>query len=235
VTLFGVEIIPRRRVQLARFDRPFARELFLRHALVEGDWDASHLDKRLTAFERRNLELRRRLEKVEERERRRDILLGDEAVYRFYDARIPRDVFDARSFETWWRDASSRTPRLLDMTESDLVDDASQSDEREFPARWRQGDQVLSLAYRFEPGAADDGVTAVVPLALLAQLRPEGFDWQVPGMRDELITELLRSLPKVIRRNVVPAADWAAKFAEELEGQGPESHEGLPPAALRDA
>jgi len=235
VTLFGLEIIPKRRVQLARFDRPFARELFVRHALVEGEWDSSHLDKRLTAFERRNLELRRRLEKVEERERRRDILVGDEAVYRFYDARIPRDVFDARSFEAWWRDASVRTPRLLDMTEADLVDEASRGDERDFPARWTQGDQVLSLAYRFEPGAADDGVTAVVPLALLAQLRPDGFDWQVPGMRDELITALLRSLPKAIRRRVVPAADWAATFAGDLVGQGPEAHDGLPPTALRDA
>lgn len=235
VTLFGVEIIPRRRVQLARFDRPFARELFVRHALVEGEWDASAIDKRLTAFERRNLELRRRLEKIEERERRRDILVGDEAVYRFYDARIPRDVFDVRSFEAWWRDASARTPKLLDMTEADLVDEASRGDERDFPARWQQGDQVLSLAYRFEPGAPDDGVTAVVPLALLAQLRADGFDWQVPGMRDELITALLRSLPKAIRRHVVPAADWAATFSGELAGQGPESHAGLPPTGLREA
>ncbi|GAA1940482.1 ATP-dependent RNA helicase HrpA [Microbacterium aoyamense] len=235
ITLFGVDIVPRRRVQLARFDRPFARELFVRHALVEGEWDVSHLDKRVTAFERRNLELRRRLEKVEERERRRDILVGDEAVYRFYDARIPRDVFDLRSFETWWKDAAAKTPRLLDMTEADLVDEASRGDERDFPARWTQGDQVLSLAYRFEPGAADDGVTAVVPVALLAQLRPDGFDWQVPGMRDELITALLRSLPKAIRRHVVPAADWAAKLAEDLVGQGPESHDGLPPSSLLDA
>ncbi|MDT0180138.1 ATP-dependent RNA helicase HrpA [Microbacterium sp. ARD31] len=235
VTLFGVEIVPKRRVQLARFDRPLARELFLRHALVEGDWETSHLDKRLTAFERRNLELRRRLEKVEERERRRDILVGDEAVYAFYEARIPRDVYDARSFEAWWKDASTRTPKLLDMTEADLVDDASRGDERDFPARWRQGDQVLSLAYRFEPGAEDDGVTVVVPLALLAQLRPDGFDWQVPGMRHDLIAGLLRSLPKSIRRSVVPAADWAAKFADELRDAGPESHEGMPPATLRDA
>ncbi|MFE5407888.1 ATP-dependent RNA helicase HrpA [Microbacterium sp. NPDC056569] len=235
VTLFGLEIVPKRRVQLARFDRPFARELFVRHALVEGEWDSSHLDKKLTAFERRNLELRRRLEKIEERERRRDILVGDEAVFRFYDARIPRDVFDARSFEAWWKDASARTPRLLDMTEADLVDEASRGDERDFPARWTQGDQVLSLAYRFEPGAADDGVTAVVPLALLAQLRPDGFDWQVPGMRDELITALLRSLPKAIRRHVVPAADWAATFAADLAGQGPEAHDGLPPTPLREA
>jgi ATP-dependent helicase HrpA len=235
VTLFGVEIVPRRRVQLARFDRPFARELLLRHGFVEGEWDLGHLDKRLSAFERRNLDLRRRLEKIEERERRRDILVGDEAVYRFYDARIPRDVFDVRSFESWWKDVQARTPRLLDMSEADLVDGQSRADERDFPARWRQGDQVLALAYRFEPGAADDGVTAVVPLALLAQLRPDGFDWQVPGMRDELITALLRSLPKSIRRHVVPAADWAARLAEELAGAGPEHHDGMPPTPLLDA
>ncbi|MCR2809633.1 MULTISPECIES: ATP-dependent RNA helicase HrpA [unclassified Microbacterium] len=235
VTLFGVEIIPRRRAQLARFDRPLARELFVRHALVEGEWDPSGLDKRLTAFERRNLELRRRLEKIEERERRRDILVGDEAVFAFYDARLPRDVFDVRSFEAWWRDAAARTPHLLDMTEADLLDDAARADERDFPARWRQQDQVLSLSYRFEPGSEDDGVTAVIPLALLAQVRPDGFDWQVPGLRDELITALLRSLPKSIRRHVVPAADWAARFAEELQGQGPEAHAGLPATSLRAA
>ncbi|KHK98527.1 ATP-dependent helicase [Microbacterium mangrovi] len=235
VTLFGVEIIPRRRVQLARIDRPLARELFLRHALVDGEWEPAHLDKRLTAFWRRNLELRRTLEKIEERERRRDILVGDEAVYAFYDARIPSDVFDVRSFETWWKDASSRTPRLLDMAESDLRDEVARTDERDFPTRWRQGDQVLSLAYRFEPGAPDDGVTAVVPLALLAQVRPDGFDWQVPGMRDELIAALIRALPKAIRRHVVPAADWAAKFAEELAADGPEMHDGAPPKTLREA
>ncbi len=235
VTLYGVDIIPRRRAQLARFDRPMARELFVRHALVDGDWDPSGLDKRLTAFERRNIELRRRLEKIEERERRRDILVGDEAVFSFYDTRIPRDVFDVRSFEKWWRDAAATTPRLLDMTEEDLLGDAARAEAHDFPTRWNQGDQVLSLSYRFEPGAEDDGVTAVVPLALLAQVRPDGFDWQVPGMRDELITALLRALPKSIRRHVVPAADWAARFAEELVDQGPENHHGLAPATLRAA
>ncbi|KAJ1683142.1 hypothetical protein LUZ63_021639 [Rhynchospora breviuscula] len=210
VTLFGVEIIPRRRVQLARFDQALARELFLRHAL------------------------RRRLEKIEERERRRDILVGDESVFAFYDARIPSDVFDARSFEAWWKDASARTPRLLDLTEADLLDEGARRDERDFPARWRQGDQVLSLAYRFEPGAPDDGVSVVVPLALLAQLRPDGFDWQVPGLRDELVTSLLRALPKAIRRSVVPAADWAATFAADLAGRGPEAHDGLPERRLVD-
>ncbi len=235
VTLFGVPIIPRRTVQLARIDRPMARELFLRHALVDGEWDTTALGTGLTAFDRRNRELRRRLEKLEERERRRDILAGDEAVYAFYDARVPRDVFDVRSFQSWWREAQARTPRLLEMTEADLVDEASRADERDFPTRWRQGDQQLTLAYRFEPGAPDDGVTAVVPLALLPQLRPDGFDWQVPGLRDELIAALIKALPKAIRRHVVPASDWASRFADELAGQGPEHHEGLPAATLRQA
>lgn len=235
VTLFGVEIIPRRSVQLARIDRPLARELFVRHALVDQDWDPSALDQRLTAFARANRELRRRLEKVEERERRRDILVGDEAVFAFYDARVPHDVFDVRSFEKWWREASNRTPKLLTMRESDLIDDDRRADARDFPTRWQQGDQTLTLAYRFEPGSPDDGVTVVVPVALLASIRPEGFDWQVPGMRDELIAGLLRALPKAVRRHVVPAADWASRFAEELSDQGPEHHDGVPPEPLVDA
>ncbi len=235
VTLFGVEIVPRRRIPLARIDPVLARELFLRHALVDGDWDPLRLDKRLSAFTRRNADLRRRLERVEERERRRDILSGDEAVLAFYDDRVPREVTDVRSFERWWRDASARTPALLDLTEAQLLAGAGRAGEGDFPGRWQQGDQQLSLAYRFEPGAPDDGVTVVVPLALLARLSPDGFDWQVPGLRDELIAALLRALPKPIRRHVVPAADWAGKLSAELRGQGPESHEGLPAVGLRDA
>ena len=235
VTLFGVEIIPRRRVQFARIDRPASRELFLRHALVEGEWDPTRIDKRVSAFWRSNAELRKRLEKLEERERRRDILAGDEAVFRFYDERIPSDVFDVRSFEKWWREQLATTPKLLVMREADLLDDDSRADQNEFPTRWTQGDQVLGLAYRFEPGAADDGVSVVIPLPLLAQIEDRGFDWQVPGLRAELVTGLLRALPKAIRRHVVPAADWADKFGAELTGEGPESHGGLPARTLKEA
>ncbi|PRA79103.1 ATP-dependent RNA helicase HrpA [Microbacterium sp. MYb66] len=235
VTLFGLEIIPRRRVQFARIDRAASRELFVRHALVEGEWDPTRIDKRVSAFWRSNAELRKRLKKLEERERRRDILAGDEAVFRFYDERIPADVFDVRSFESWWREAMATTPKLLVMRESDLIDDEERADQREFPTRWTQGDQVLGLAYRFEPGADDDGVSVVVPLPLLAQLEDRGFDWQVPGLRAELVTGLLRALPKAIRRHVVPAADWAEKFGAELAEQGPESHGGLPPRTLKEA
>lgn len=235
VTLFGVEIIPRRRIQFARVDRAASRELFLRHALVEGDWDPSRLSKSVTGFWRSNAELRRRLEKREERERRRDILAGDEVVFRFYDARIPAEVFDVRSFEKWWREAMTQAPELLLMHEDDLIESAELAAGEEFPTRWTQADQQLSLAYRFEPGASDDGVSVVVPLALLAQLEDRGFDWQVPGMRAELTTALLRALPKAIRRSVVPAADWAEKLGAELAGLGPEHTAGLPAQSLRGA
>src|SRR5690606_32357501 len=115
------------------------------------------------------------------------------------------------------------------------LEDDGRADQSEFPTRWTQGDEVLGLAYRFEPGAEDDGVSVVLPLALLQQVRDTGFDWQVPGLRDELITALLRALPKAIRRHVVPAADWAAKFSEQIADGGPENHSGMPERSLKEA
>ena len=235
VTLFGVELIPRRRVQLARSDRPLAREMFLRHALVEGQWDPTRLGHKLAAFDRANTELRQRLEQREERERRRDILVGDQAVYDFYHARIPAEVYDVRSFQTWWRQQLQRNPSTLEMTEADLTEQPHRSEEDDFPGSWQHGDQRLTLAYRFDPGAPDDGVTAIVPLALLAQLQPVGFDWQVPGLRHDLITALIRALPKPIRRHVVPAAQWAQKLEAELAGSGPEHSAGMPDRGLLES
>ncbi|WP_308799145.1 ATP-dependent RNA helicase HrpA [Agromyces silvae] len=221
VTLFGVPIVPKRRIQLARIDAALARELFVRHALVEEDWDVSRLDRRVFGFVRRNRDLRRELGELEERTRRRDILVGDEAVFAFYDARVPAEVADVRGFERWWRDAHRGDPGLLTMSASDLVEESTERPEAGFPDRWRQGDQTLRLRYRFEPGADDDGVTVVVPLVLLPRLDAAGFDWQVPGLRDELITAMLRTLPKVLRRQVVPVAEWATKISAELPA-GPE-------------
>lgn len=223
VTLFGVPIIAKRRIQLARVDAALARELFIRHALVEEDWDTSRLDRRVFAFVRANRALRRELGEVEERTRRRDILAGDEAVVAFYEARVPADVSDTRAFERWWRGERRKRPDLLTMTRADLLGDEAEADRGGgFPDRWKQADQTYSLAYRFEPGSDDDGVTVVVPLVLLPRVRVDGFDWQVPGLRDELITALLRTLPKVLRRQVVPAAEWAARISAELPG-GPEA------------
>lgn len=223
VTLYGVPIIARRRIQFSRVDPAYARDLFIRHALVEGEWDIDRLDRRLTAFNTANRKLRAELAELEERTRRRDILFDDEAVFEFYHRRIPADVSSTRNFETWWRKARVETPDLLTMTAEALMpEDAPEVDEKLFPPVWRQDDQRFALSYRFEPGAENDGVTVQVPLPLLARLSPAGFDWQVPGLRADLVTALIKSLPKNIRRNVVPAADWATRLLAELP-TGPEA------------
>jgi len=217
VTLYGVPIVPRRRVQFSRVDPAYARELFIRHALVDGEWDLDRVDQRVTAFDRANTALRKELAELEERTRRRDILFDDEAVFEFYHRRIPAEVHSTRTFETWWRVARAQTPDLLTMTAEALVpEDAPEIDEALFPPSWQQRDQRFALSYRFEPGEEDDGVAVQVPLALLARVSPTGFDWQVPGLRADLVTSLIKSLPKAIRRNVVPAADWAVRLLAEL-------------------
>ncbi|MGY3261837.1 ATP-dependent RNA helicase HrpA [Frigoribacterium sp. 2355] len=216
VTLYGVPIVERRRIQFSRIDPAYARELFIRHALVEGDWEGHQ------AFEQKNRQLIRELTEVEERTRRRDILVDGDAAFEFFQRRIPADVASMRDFEGWWRKAKVDTPDLLTMTAADLLgDDEPDVDEQGFPSTWQQGDQTLTLRYKFEPGADDDGVTVIVPLPLLPRLRPVGFDWQVPGLRDELVTSLIKSLPKQIRKNVVPAADWASKITDELPDAPP--------------
>ncbi|UOQ55867.1 ATP-dependent RNA helicase HrpA [Leucobacter allii] len=211
VTLYGVAIVDGRRVQLSRFDPEHARELFIRHALVEGDWDSPQ------AFDRANRQLRRELEQLEERTRRRDIVGDDEAVFEFYDARIPADVVSTRSFEGWWKRKRETDPQFLHLRREDLLEEeAEEVDESEFPKQWRHGDQTLRLRYRFDPTAEDDGVTVNVPLPLLPRLDGSAFEKLVPGLRHELVTALIKTLPKAIRKHVVPAADWARTLLEAV-------------------
>lgn len=202
VTLYGLPLVARRRVGYARVEPQVARELFIRHALVEGDWQTRH------HFLRDNARLRAELEDLEERARRRDLLVGDDDVYALYDARIPADVVSARHFDAWWKKQRHQTPDLLTFSRDDLLraDDTADVDR---PDVWRTGDVALPLTYRFEPGAADDGVTVHVPIDVLASLGGDEFAWQVPALREELVTALIRSLPKELRRNFVPAPDTA--------------------------
>ncbi|RGE23769.1 ATP-dependent RNA helicase HrpA [Leucobacter sp. wl10] len=218
VTLYGVPIVDRRRVQLSRFDREEARELFIRHALVDGEWEVPGGGATF-AFDRANRQLRRELEQLEERARRRDIVGDDDAVFEFYDARIPEHVASVRDFEGWWKEEQRKRPKLLTMRREDLLEDeAEEVDESEFPRQWTHGDQTLRLGYRFDPAADDDGVTVNVPLPLLPRLEGSDFEKLVPGLRQELVTALIKTLPKAIRKHVVPAADWARTL---LEAVGP--------------
>ena len=201
-TLYGLPLAARRRVGYAHVEPMVARELFLSHALVDGDWETRH------RFFGDNARLRLELEELEERARRRDLLVGDDEVYQFYDARIPADVVSARHFDAWWRKQRHTTPDLLTLTREDLLRTADTAD-ADRPDVWQAGDVTLPLTYRFEPGATDDGVTVHVPIDVLARLGGDEFAWQVPALREELITGLIRSLPKELRRNFVPAPDTA--------------------------
>ena len=215
VTLFGVPIVERRRVQFARFDAEHARELFIRHALVEGDWDSPE------KFERQNRQLIREIERLEERQRRRDLLVDEDVIFDFFDTRIPSDVVSQGTFEGWWRREREQRPKLLTLTREDLVagDEVSRED---YPTRWQQGEQRLRLSYRFSPGDEQDGLTVHVPIAVLPRLSPAGFDWLVPGMREDLLTAMIKALPKQIRRHIVPAGDWARAMLDDL----PEAPDG---------
>jgi ATP-dependent helicase HrpA len=211
VTLYGIPIMTGRPVNYGPIDPPAARELFLRHALVEGDWDTSH------AFFARNRRLLAEVEDLEHRARRRDILVDDHALFDFYDRRIPDEVVSARHFDAWWRRAGQDRPDLLDFERSMLITDAADAPEApEAPDTWHQGQHRLRLTYQFEPGSDADGVTVHIPLPVLNQVEPDGFDWQVPGLRQELVTELIRSLPKAVRRSFIPAPNWAASVLERI-------------------
>jgi ATP-dependent helicase HrpA len=200
VTLYGLPLVPRRRVDYGQVDPVVARDLFIRHALVEGDWQTRH------HFFRDNAVLRSELEEIEERARRRDLLVGDEEIFAFYDQRISEDAVSARHFDAWWKKQRHQTPELLTFTREDLLRAETSEDQ---PDTWQTGDLELPLSYRYEPGAADDGVTVHVPVEVLARLGGDGFAWQVPALREELVTALIKSLPKDLRRNFVPAPDTA--------------------------
>jgi len=212
VTLYGVPIVARRKVHYGRIDPELGRELFIRHALVDGDWDTRH------QFFHANRKLVEEVEELEERTRRRDLLVDDETLFAFYDERIGPDVVSGRHFDSWWKKARQRDPDLLDFERSLVVrEDADAVRERDYPLTWRTGGFTLDLTYAFEPGAYADGVTVHVPLLVLNQIGDEGFEWSVPGFREELVTALIKSLPKPIRRSIVPAPDHARLVLPRLD------------------
>jgi ATP-dependent helicase HrpA len=231
VTLYGVPLVPARKVGYAKVDPALCRELFIRHALVEGDWRTQH------AFFRANRELLEDVEELEHRYRRRDILVDDETLFAFYDARLPADVVSGRHFDAWWKKVRRDDPELLTFTPELLIGDAADEvHRRDYPDSWRQSELELPLTYQFEPGAAADGVTVHVPVAVLNRVTPAGFDWQIPGLRDELATALLRALPKAVRRQLVPAPDHARAALARLEPSASSSADGggLPPVRFCD-
>ncbi len=212
VTLYGVPLVVGRTVGLGRIDPELARDLFIRHALVEGDWASPH------AFLAANAALVERIGELEARTRRRDLVVDDNTLVAFYDRRIPASVVSGRHFDSWWKKARREDPDLLTFTEELLLRDSTDAIVGgDYPATWRQGENVLPVTYQFEPGSPLDGATVHIPVDRLNQVTGTGFDWQVPGFREELVTALIRSLPKGVRRSLVPAPDHARAVLPDLD------------------
>ena len=209
-TLYGVPIVADRTVPYHRVDSAAARDMFIRNALIAGDWNTHH------AFFKANAQALDDAAAYEEKARRRGLIVDEDTLFDFYDQRIPAKVTTGRHFDSWWKKERRRTPDLLNFDPAKLIDDSHDVTEESFPDHWRKGTIDYELTYKFEPGDPLDGVTVMVPIPMLAGLDTEGFDWLVPGLRLELVTELIRSLPKALRRTVVPAPEFAERAIDRL-------------------
>ncbi len=213
VMLYGLVIITERKVNYSRIDPVVSRELFIRHALVEGDWHHHY------AFFRENRKLLAEVEDLEHKARRRDILVDDDILFNFYDQRIPAHVISSRHFDRWWKKALITQPELLNFEKAMLFRSGNTHISKlDYPNSWQQGNFKFKLSYQFEPGANADGVTVHIPIAILNQIAEQGFDWQIPGLRNELVIALIKSLPKSLRRHFVPAPNYAQAFLERIAG-----------------
>lgn len=212
--LYGVTIVRDRLVPYHRVDAEGARNMFIRHALLEGDWNRHH------HFIDHNEALLAEAAEVEEKVRRRGLVVDEDTLFEFYDSRLPQSVTTARHFDSWWKKKRAENKHYLDFDPAALLDDEGvDSSAAAFPEVWRQGSIDYALRYKFEPGDPFDGVTVDVPVPLLANLRPDGFDWLVPGLRSELASEYIRTLPKALRKTVVPAPDFAERALDAIRAQ----------------
>jgi len=212
VSLYGLTIIPKRRVHYGPIDPKESREIFIREALANMEFDT-----RAPFFEA-NRHLIAQIEELEHKARRQDVLVDEHTLFAFYDNIIPQGIFNGASFETWRKDAEEKVPRLLYLTKDALMrHGAAGVTEAQFPETFVMDGVTLPLKYRFEPGHPLDGVTATIPLALLNQLNPTQAEWLVPGMVREKITGLIKALPKALRRVCVPVPDFVTGFLEQAQ------------------
>ncbi|AIY65374.1 ATP-dependent RNA helicase HrpA [Pseudoalteromonas piratica] len=211
-TLYGLTIVSRKSVQFNKIDAKLSREIFIRSALVEQQLGQSE------SFLNFNQKLIDEVQDLEHKARRRDILVDEETLMDFYHQRLPEGVTSRVEFNTWWKKQKKAEPKFLHMDKAALMQhDAAHISKENYPDVWQQNNLFLPLEYHFEPGQALDGVVVQIPLALLNQVENTGFDWHIPAFRHELITALIKSLPKTTRRNFVPAPNYADAVMASLE------------------
>ena len=220
VSLYGLPIVPRRRVHFGPIDPVMSHEIFIRDALVQGEWFCP------APFFKHNLDLIENIELLEQKSRRRDVLVDDETLFEFYKTRIPAHIVNGAGFEKWRKKAEQDNPKLLFLTRDDLMQhQAEHVTEDSFPDQILVNRVPLPLEYHFEPGKSHDGITQTIPLSLLNQTNPERYEWLVPGLLRDKVMFLLKSLPKSQRRHFIPVP----KYADDcLKNMSPESGALLP-------
>jgi ATP-dependent helicase HrpA len=212
LSLYGLVVRDRKPVHYGPIDPVLAREIFIRGALVEGRY------KTRADFFKHNHQLVSDIEKMEEKARRRNILVNEQQLYDFYHERLPTEITTARHFEKWLKDSEKATPKLLFINREDLMQQgASDVEQAQFPNQLSCGDLSFSLSYRFEPGHKADGVTVIVPVGLLNRIPEYRFEWLVPGMLRDKCIALIKTLPKQLRKQLVPVPDYADKFLAAVE------------------
>lgn len=210
-TLYGLVINPRKKINYGPIDPEFSRELFIRGALVNREY-SGHAD-----FFKHNELLFNEIEKLEHQSRRQDVLVDDEVVYQFYDERIPTGIYSGKTFDTWRKEAEKENPELLYLSRDYLMQhSAGDITEEQYPKQLLVNNTPLPLSYHFEPGSIDDGVTLTVPLALLNTLNPVQFEWLIPALLRDKITQLIKTLPKTLRKNFVPVPQFADACLDAL-------------------
>lgn len=212
VTLLGLILVPRRRVQYGPVAPSHARQLFIREGLVN-----AQLTRKLP-FIQHNVSLIESVQALEEKSRRRDILVDEDILFDAYDRVIPEGIYNEKLLAGWWHKASKNDPKLLFFERDDLIaGDTEHITEDDYPEFWRQDNLRLPLTYHFEPNAVDDGVSVNIQLSILNQVNASGFDWHIPALREERIAQLIKSLPKTLRRNFVPAPNFAGAIMADVE------------------
>ena len=212
VSLYGLVIVAKRKVQFNNIEPATCREIFIREALVNGD---SFIKE---AFFTDNKKLIASIEKLEQKARRKDFLVDEELLFHFYDEKLPEHIICQTSFLSWWKKTKHKQPKLLSFTREFLLNESSQElKKQEYPDVWQQGNITLPLTYHFSPGDIDDGISLNIPVGILNQLQDLHFDWLIPAMRYDLVIALIKGLPKTLRRNFVPAPNYAQACIDAIE------------------
>lgn len=211
ISVYGLAVVAGRKVQYSHIDEKLCRQLFIRDGLVAGEIELKH------AFFKRNLELIDEVVHVEDKLRRRDLLVDGSVLEEFYDKRLPDNIVSVRHFDKWWREKSKTDPDYLDFSLELVTKDSFDTVcEADFPEYWIQDKFKLKLSYVFDPTSKDDGVTVHIPLAVVNKINPKEFAYQIRGLRQELLTSLIKSLPKRLRKNLIPAPDFAKALMESI-------------------